>query len=500
VADTKTSDLTPIAGVDIVTGDQFIVLDVSDTTQGPAGTLKIVTRDELVVALQAAGLGTVSSVGLSVPTGLSVAGSPVTGSGTLTVTFAAGYSIPTDVKQGQWDTAYGWGDHASAGYQVQLAEGAFTDGDKTKLNHITVTQAVDLDAIETRVNELDAAVVLKGEWDASAGTFPGGGTAQPGDSWIVSTGGTVGGVAFTADDRIIAITDNASTTVYAANWHKADYTDLVTSVNGKTGAVTGLLESSDIGSTVQGYSAVLAATTAPFLVADKAVVDSAIVDGDFSTNGLMLRTGVGTYSTVANNSTNWDAAYGWGDHASAGYLTNAVTSVALSVPTGLQVSGSPITGTGTFVVTFQSGYSIPTTAKQGQWDAAYGWGNHSGLYLALAGSGNKSVSGVPYIPETTLTDGATITWNFATANVEAVVTLGGNRTLAMSNIPPAGTWATLRVVQGSSTARTLAFGSGIDAGDVGTPTYSSGSGKEDLLSFRSNGTVMQFVGKVGGYA
>src|SRR5690606_18266277 len=118
---------------------------VSDTTQGPAGTLKIVTRDELVVALQAAGLGTVSSVGLSVPTGLSVAGSPVTGSGTLTVTFAAGYSIPTDVKQGQWDTAYGWGDHASAGYQVQLAEGAFTDGDKTKLNHITVTQAVDLD-------------------------------------------------------------------------------------------------------------------------------------------------------------------------------------------------------------------------------------------------------------------------------------------------------------------------------------------------------------------
>jgi hypothetical protein len=70
----------------------------------------------------------------------------------------------------------------------------------------------------------------------------------------------------------------------------------------------------------------------------------------------------------------------------------------------------------------------------------------------------------------------------------------------MSNVPPAGTWATLRVVQGSSTARTLAFGTGIDAGDQGTPTYSSGSGKEDLLSFRSNGTVMQFVGKVGGFA
>lgn len=107
-----------------------------------------------------------------------------------------------------------------------------------KTGFLTVTQPVDLDAMEIRVNQLDAAVVLKGAWDASAGTFPGGGTAQAGESWIVSVGGTVGGVVFTANDRIIAITDNASTTVFAANWFKADYTDLVQSVNGLTGAVT----------------------------------------------------------------------------------------------------------------------------------------------------------------------------------------------------------------------------------------------------------------------
>lgn len=67
---------------------------------------------------------------------------------------------------------------------------------------------------------------LKGEWDASSGTFPGGGTAKSGDSYIVSVSGTVDGVAFTAKDRIIAITDNASTTTFAANWFKADYTDV----------------------------------------------------------------------------------------------------------------------------------------------------------------------------------------------------------------------------------------------------------------------------------
>jgi hypothetical protein len=118
--------------------------------------------------------------------------------------------------------------------------------DGTKLDFITVTQSVDLDAIETRVNDLDASVVLRGTWDASSGSFPGGGSAQAGSSYIVSTGGTVDSVVFTQNDRIIAITDNASTTTFAANWFKADYTDQVLSVAGKTGTVT--LAAGDIAS------------------------------------------------------------------------------------------------------------------------------------------------------------------------------------------------------------------------------------------------------------
>lgn len=104
--------------------------------------------------------------------------------------------------------------------------------------NVSVTQPVDLDAIETRVNALDAAVVLVGVWDASSGSFPGAGAAQAGESYIVSVGGTVDGVVFAANDRIVAITDNASTVTYAANWHHLDYTDQVLSVNGATGAVT----------------------------------------------------------------------------------------------------------------------------------------------------------------------------------------------------------------------------------------------------------------------
>ena len=60
--------------------------------------------------------GTVTSVAMSVPTGLSISGSPITASGTLALSYTSGYSIPTTAKQTNWDTAYRWGNHASAGY------------------------------------------------------------------------------------------------------------------------------------------------------------------------------------------------------------------------------------------------------------------------------------------------------------------------------------------------------------------------------------------------
>jgi hypothetical protein len=113
----------------------------------------------------------------------------------------------------------------------------------------------DVAADGTTLDALNAAVVLQGTWDASAGTFPGGGTAQAGASYIVSTGGTVDGEVFTANDRIVAITDNASTSTYASNWHKLDYTDAVLSVAGATGAVTLVDMGLEIGVDVQAYDA-----------------------------------------------------------------------------------------------------------------------------------------------------------------------------------------------------------------------------------------------------
>jgi len=69
-------------------------------------------------------------------------------------------------------------------------------------------------------------------------------------------------------------------------------------------------------------------------------------------------------ATIRSNASEGHTAYGWGNHANAGYVkSSGVTSVAMTVPTGLSVSGSPITSTGTLALSFANGYSIPTTAK-----------------------------------------------------------------------------------------------------------------------------------------
>ena len=92
-------------------------------------------------------------------------------------------------------------------------------------------------AIQTQINALANGMIYKGNWDASAGTFPGAGVAQTGWFYTVSVAGTVDSIVFNVGDRLIAITNNASTTTYAGNWTMLDATDAVTSVFGRTGNV-----------------------------------------------------------------------------------------------------------------------------------------------------------------------------------------------------------------------------------------------------------------------
>lgn len=82
-----------------------------------------------------------------------------------------------------------------------------------------------------------------------------------------------------------------------------------------------------------------------------------ITDGTYA--GLVCKEG----DEVISNGTAWILI------PSGDEPTGTVTSVGLTMPTGFTVSNSPITSSGTLGVTFASGYSLPTTAKQNEWDA-----------------------------------------------------------------------------------------------------------------------------------
>lgn len=90
-----------------------------------------------------------------------------------------------------------------------------------------------------------------------------------------------------------------------------------------------------------------------------------------------------TAPSVANTYLEWSGtAFQWSSNP-----LGTVTSVGMTVPTGLTVSGSPITTSGTLALGLQTGYSIPTTTSQTNWDTAYTdrlkWdGGSSGLVAA----------------------------------------------------------------------------------------------------------------------
>ena len=290
-----------------------------------------------VISFTEAYTGTVTSVAATVPTGFTVSGSPITSSGTIAIGFDTGYSLPTDAKQTNWDTAFGWGDHASAGYLT-----SFTETDPV-------------------VGAITGIVKADGAGNISA-----------------ATAGT---------DYIATETDPVFTASVAAGITAPDIANWNTAYGWGDHAGAGYLTS----------------------------LGTALVDADFGSAGLMKTDGAGGYSVITDASANWNTAFGWGNHASAGYLTSetytgTVTSVAVTVPTGLSVSGSPITSSGTIAITLTAGYAIPTTAKQTEWDTAFGWGNHASAGYLTSETSHADV----------LVDG-----DFATAGLMATDGAGG---------------------------------------------------------------------------
>jgi len=334
----------------------------------------------------AGGSGTVTSVGLTVPTGLSVANSPVTTAASLNVTLTAGYSIPTTTSQGNWDTAY-------------TQKGQWTGG-STSLVAATGRTSLGL-VIGTNVQAWDADLDAIGAIAGTTGILK----KTAANTWSLDT------TAYTANagtvTSVAALTLGTTGTDLSSTVATGTVTPVIT-LNVPTASATnrGALSSTDWSNFNTAYSnritsltktgtgaATLTSNVLNIPTPATATFTSLTVTGSSGASTLSAGVlNVPTYTlsglggqALATNLTSLSGltyvsasfvkmtALGTFSLDTTAYTANTgtVTSVGASVPTGLSISGSPITSSGTLAITLTAGYSIPTTASQTNWDSGY---------------------------------------------------------------------------------------------------------------------------------
>jgi hypothetical protein len=289
----------------------------------------------------------------------------------------------------QWNTAYGWGDHSQAGY--------------------ITSQATDF-VSKSSGGQFDGVITIK-ENTASAGT--------DGKSFL------------TLHNENSDISQQQSFIDFKFTDTNANYTpqvrigaqvgpDADANAISREGAGSFVVYTAPIGSDESGNSSGLAEQ---FRVS---------YNGTVTAQGQIVATG--------GNSSQWNTAYGWGDHSSVGYITGysetdtldsvvsrgSTTSSWVTVGSLLISNTAPLldlvdtnsftdtndrfriraagnvgqvrwydasAATDTVLMTFNPdgtigvdgtidmGTNTITDTKVGQWDTAYGWGNHAGLYM-----------------------------------------------------------------------------------------------------------------------
>jgi hypothetical protein len=156
-----------------------------------------------------------------------------------------------------------------------------------------------------------------------------------------------------------------------------------------------------------------------FITDSNDIVSGTELDGVFSTNGILRRTGSGTYSVTTDNSANWNTTYGWGNHASVGYIIDGND--------GWDNSYGFITGyTETDPVYGASASSGITGTNITNWNTAYGWGNHGSAGYITASSTNTLTNKSGNISQWTNNSGYITDGNTNWDNSYGFITSGGS--------------------------------------------------------------------------
>jgi hypothetical protein len=156
-------------------------------------------------------------------------------------------------------------------------------------------------------------------------------------------------------------------------------------------------------------------------------LEDAIVDADFASAGLMTTDGSGNYTVTTNNSSNWNTAFGWGDHAAQGYITSETNDLTSAV-TWANVPNANITESS--VTQHQGALSITEsqisdlqsylTSETSHADVLVDGDFATAGFMKTDGAGNYTVDNSTYLTSYTETNDLTsaVTWaNVPNANI-----------------------------------------------------------------------------------
>ncbi len=288
-------------------------------------------------------------------------------------------------------------------------------------------------SIQTQINALANGMIYKGNWDASAGTFPGSGSAQIGWFYTVSVAGTVDSVSFEVGDRLIAITNNASTTTYAGNWTKLDATDAVTSVFGRTGnvvATSGDYTASQITNIPAGN---ISATTVQAALNELDTEKQATGNYITALTGDATASGPGSASlTLATVNSNVGS---FGSSTSIpSFTVNAKGLITAASGNAVIAPAGTLTGTTLNATVISSSLTSVGTLSTGTWNASVIDGQYGGTGVANTGKtitlgGNLTTSGANNVTFTT--SGAT---NVTLPTTGTLATLAGSESLTNKSV------------------------------------------------------------------
>ena len=254
---------------------------------------------------------------------------------------ASAASNITTTKISNWDTAFGWGNHASAGYLT--------------LESDTLQTVINRGNTSTSPAYFTNKLYYQNNFTVLADLSISLATQYPGMFTTCSTNGKAyasfnneWNELLTWYSSIDDLTDVDTTTSAPQNgqvlkWNGNKWTP----ANDLTGGGGGGLALTDLsvqsatpaggGSLVYNDGSGVFTYTPPDLSSYITSLGDAIRDADFTTNGIMKRSGAGVYTSITDNTANWDTAFGWGNHASQGYLTQLPVH-GLGVHTGVTLT------------------------------------------------------------------------------------------------------------------------------------------------------------------